>query len=471
MSEGIGFYYTIVKGDTLSRIALAHGLRSWQIIWDHPKNESFRNARSSPNNIFPGEIVWIPAEKMAPRGQSGKTNSYTISPIGVKSLAFSNDYDGLLRNDSDWTSSGTPINEPKWDQTHSDPIAFPIKTIPELEVTFHVEMIPSIKGEFFGDADALFLTYRGKGDFYKGDVTYKTKAQGAIWDVIKKYSEDIKIEWKITTKQGTINAGVTRHIIYGIFGDPINEGLPEDGATTKRMDTAMQWVIQTLRREPDEIVEKLFGFFQGYTLNFNMLPKELRDELDADPVKKQKLTNAGFASYLKEDIGGAWPLAEFKKYGGECQAIVRLIRGMLHQIGCPGIIEVMYVNAVAPNHLKPVISSYGTVCLGPDSKKKYALVDGEVHIDGIYGKNDKVGFNNYEAYMKFTFKDKSGVDRVAWIGGGVGKVGSVETSKKDEVRQLENSLIKVFWALVEYEPVSPDGVEVKRKITRIWSYK
>jgi hypothetical protein len=407
---------------------------------------------------------------MAPRGKSGKTNSYTISIVGVKSLAFSNDYDGLLRNDSDWAPSGTPIQEPKWDQMHSEPIVFPIKTIPELEVTFHVEMVPSIKGEFFGNGDALFLTYQGEGDFYKGDVTCKTRAEGAIWDVVKKYSEDIKIEWKITTKQGTINEGVTRHIIYGIYGNPINEGLPEDGATTKRMDTAVEWHTATGEREPVKIVKALFARMPFYRLSFDDLPKTDQDYLNGHPQEKQSLESAGFPGYLNIAIGGAWPLVQYYQYCAECQAIVRLIIGILHQIGFPGTLERKYVNADAPDIRKQIIGDYGTSPRGPDPTKKYALVDGEVIVGRVYQAADGVGFNRFEAYLKFSYTTSSGVNRVAWFGGGTGIKGDADASDSTAVQELEKSLILVFWGMAEIELIDPTPRNWKFKVTKIWQY-
>ena len=53
-------YYTIKKGDWLSKIARRHGLSSWKVIYDHKENEEFRKKRPDPNLIYPGDVIFIP---------------------------------------------------------------------------------------------------------------------------------------------------------------------------------------------------------------------------------------------------------------------------------------------------------------------------------------------------------------------------------------------------------------------------
>src|SRR5690348_5094825 len=52
--------YTVQQGDCLSSIAHARRLADWRIIDDHPNNASFRNLRSDPNVIFPGDELFVP---------------------------------------------------------------------------------------------------------------------------------------------------------------------------------------------------------------------------------------------------------------------------------------------------------------------------------------------------------------------------------------------------------------------------
>ena len=40
-----------------------------------------------------------------------------------------------------------------------------------------------------------------------------------------------------------------------------------------------------------------------------------------------------------------------------------------------------------------------TACTGPNSTRKYVLVDGEVKVGRLYNQED-IGWNNYEAFMQ-----------------------------------------------------------------------
>lgn len=57
--------YVVKAGDTLGKIALAHGFRSYKDIYDHPDNTAFRAKRPNPNLIFPGDVLMIP-NKISP---------------------------------------------------------------------------------------------------------------------------------------------------------------------------------------------------------------------------------------------------------------------------------------------------------------------------------------------------------------------------------------------------------------------
>jgi hypothetical protein len=59
------------------------------------------------------------------------------------------DYDGLIENDSDWTYSGSPIDEPKWDQAHSDPVVRYIDTKTTLDVTREFYFVFNKSGMYY----------------------------------------------------------------------------------------------------------------------------------------------------------------------------------------------------------------------------------------------------------------------------------------------------------------------------------
>ena len=46
--------YTIKQGNTLSKIALYYGLRSYVAIYDHPESVDFRTLRPARNLAYPG---------------------------------------------------------------------------------------------------------------------------------------------------------------------------------------------------------------------------------------------------------------------------------------------------------------------------------------------------------------------------------------------------------------------------------
>jgi hypothetical protein len=72
------------------------------------------------------------------------------------------------------------------------------------------------------------------------------------------------------------------------------------------------------RNDPHVVVGMLFSDFPKYTLTENA-----------------KLAAFNHPSYFNS-VGGAWPMADHIAETGECQAIVRFIRAVLMQIGCPG---------------------------------------------------------------------------------------------------------------------------------------
>ena len=59
MSESL-LEYTIVSGDTLSKLSARHDLQSWRDIYYHPRNADFRIKRPNPSRIYPGDVVMIP---------------------------------------------------------------------------------------------------------------------------------------------------------------------------------------------------------------------------------------------------------------------------------------------------------------------------------------------------------------------------------------------------------------------------
>jgi hypothetical protein len=52
--------YTVISGDTLTKIAKQHGFDDWRVIYNHPSNAAFKAKRPNPDKIFPGDVIVIP---------------------------------------------------------------------------------------------------------------------------------------------------------------------------------------------------------------------------------------------------------------------------------------------------------------------------------------------------------------------------------------------------------------------------
>lgn len=56
--------HTVKQGECLARIVKEYGFRDWQKIFDHPKNKEFKEKRSSPNILMPGDKIFIPDKEV-----------------------------------------------------------------------------------------------------------------------------------------------------------------------------------------------------------------------------------------------------------------------------------------------------------------------------------------------------------------------------------------------------------------------
>ena len=230
-------------------------------------------------------------------------------------------------------------------------------------------------------------------------------------------------------------AGVSgMHVVYVTYDLPIDTGLVEDGVTLHRMKKTIAWFGKAWaagKRKPADLIESVFAKFSGYVLGFEMLSRAQRTYLVRHPAALAKLEDAGFPTFMKDAKGGAWPLAEFSNYGGECQAIVRLTRAMAHQVGLPGTFQIKYVSSQPADPYKTRILDDPSVDpAGPLPGWDYALVDGAVSVGGQYGAADGVGFNRYEAFLKYT---DGGV--ITWFGGGIGRMPA--STKEDDLVKVD----------------------------------
>lgn len=59
----MGTKYTIKQGDYLAKIAQKHGIADWKTIFHHPSNKALRERRKVPEQLAPGDKIYIPGKK------------------------------------------------------------------------------------------------------------------------------------------------------------------------------------------------------------------------------------------------------------------------------------------------------------------------------------------------------------------------------------------------------------------------
>lgn len=77
--------YIVVAGDNLSRIASRHGIRYWQNIYLATENEAFRNIRTNPDLIFPGDQIHIPERELIQPMEQQPTMIHRNVPLFTQS--------------------------------------------------------------------------------------------------------------------------------------------------------------------------------------------------------------------------------------------------------------------------------------------------------------------------------------------------------------------------------------------------
>ncbi len=381
-----------------------------------------------------------------------------VETFKVLKVRFSSDHNKMKDNDKDWRNTGK-VFEPEWvNGKHSKPLSHTFDK--EVEVEIEVEVGPegaeAKNVKLVGKGSTAFMNFEATGiELKAGKSKHKLKSKGKIPKKVQKFA-NLKVAWsaEIPEHGAKKSAPDSEHLLYAIIAEPREEGRPEDGATAKRMEKGVEWVASANTLDPHKIVNHCFGKFDHYVLSWSFVSQSKLDYLKKHPDIKKQIEDDGFATFTDSSVGGAWPLAQWNEYGGECQAMVRCIRGVLTQVGCPGDAAVKYVNASADKPYTAQIRSNGTRCNGPKESQgyRYALVDSRVDKGKFYDDNSGVGWNNYEAYMRFDHDGKFG-----WFGGGIGKLPSTQNP------------LNVFYGLAEFKSKYKNG-SYQREVTELWNY-
>jgi hypothetical protein len=396
------------------------------------------------------------------------------------------------RADWSWSASGTPLPKPEWQGGSSAPACLQRGTRLSATVTLDLKLANAkpITGRLIAHdtaenrRDLSLRSDRITLDSGTHSVPVKAKSRLSGWPA---WIADRTLRWTFKTAKGAIQLGTTGpHTVLTTFDRPLNEKKPEDGPTHARMLRATRIVSTAGKAHPVQLIDDLFGAFSGYVLGFRYLSESLQKHVEKTEHLKPYMLNVDWPRFLHNGApakraaqGGAWPLGTLEDYGGECQAIVRYIRGILVQLGHAGEIEPMYVNADARAPQTAIVRDYGTRCAGPRdaSGYSYSLVDQPVEVGKKYDvKGDEVGWNNFEAFLRYTYQ-RDGKTYQAWYGGGIGYVGetpveanAADTTTRKKRLQFEQDLLHVFYGLAESKIVKR-GTKRYRKVTQYWKYR
>jgi len=373
------------------------------------------------------------------------------STIRIESIRVDSDHGALRGCDepSGWRWSERACPAITWTPVSRAPVSHTLGEKVRLEVTLDVAEAPPAP-----------MTLEGKGP---GGIQFRqtipaspgTSAITLVSDgTLARRLEDLSFDvcWSVSGAPAVAPA-VTSLPMLVTMGPPRSEPAApykEDGATPRRVAKAVEWAKQANSLEPHAIVEALLRRFPYYAL----LPNpDVPAEYD-------------HPRYFNE-IGGAWPMVDHVAASGECQAIVRLVRGMLAQIGAPGEARMLVVWAdpdqgggerplVAEWEKNPRAGLSKTMKVG-DKHLAAALVDGPVVEGKTYppshtrlpdGKSSP-GLNRYEACLEFSH---GGITR--YYCGGVGVLSS------------RHDILKVFWGLVWVEFLPDEGYRVEKIVQR-----
>lgn len=447
-----------------------------------------------------------------------------IERVAVTQLRFLDDHGlltDLVRSGEDWRRGGTKFVDKqggahwRWDG-ESHPASVTKGTRLTLEVDLQVGS---------ADADPIDCIVKAVATLRAGDsgapkaftftattilggqptIRLRLSAEEPLADQVF-LADDWALDWTVEAAGRTFIAGQTGpHRLYVTFGTPNpatqTETTPfgtviapplEAGITDKRMNAAItltedMWrtsipIIEANRnvdldkKEPHDLAWAMNCAVQGYTLQADAsVPAQFRQP-----------------TYLNQDAGpwqgGAWPLTAYREQRAECQAIVRLLRAMILQIGMPGQADyvVVYAHENVNRGTTALVDS--VVPTDPDPAKyrfdpkrqammlqaglsrdflRVGMVNGQPteQVLSLAAERVAVGmtlnpgdvFNTFEACLRYTQGGKT-----YYYGGGI--VGERFDSPEAVLRFS-------FWGLVWHSHVQVNGVNQRRVDEIVATYK
>ncbi|HEV3029227.1 MAG TPA: hypothetical protein VG457_16735, partial [Planctomycetota bacterium] len=377
-----------------------------------------------------------------------------LTQFQILDVTFTSDHDKLKDYDKDWKNLGKRFGKPEWRSGCNHPISHTQDKKVALKVKFKAGPpegrtqygVLTGKGPFYLAFDS------GRRSIFPGENTLTLECPRELPISIVKRREEIAWTLKLE-KDGVLDGGSTGpHVIFCTYDAPRDDQAgkrQEDGVTSKRMEAAVELAGEIDTDVPHKLVDHLMGMFPRYSLS-------------ASPKIPPQY---GHPSYQNFE-GGAWAMAQFRE-PGECQAIVRLVTGVIRQLGVPGESEsvVVYAHPDAPrvareDPLKPGSGLTAVAIMVGESRWKAALTDQIVQEGAFYppshsrldgGKSP--GFNSYEACLKFT---EGG--RTVYYAGGAGQKLSAEHTL--------HCFKQLIWMERVAHPTKGDGIIVRKVLAR-----
>lgn len=368
-----------------------------------------------------------------------------ITSITVVAVKFLSDHDLLKDYTADWKDGGTRFAKPEWTAAVRHPLSHSLDEKVKLEVT--IEVLPKdacpetgdLKGvgpEGYSPAVSKVMEFKKAGVRFQHGMSPVTLESDL--NVIKTIQKlDFRIDWTSTGTSVALS-GRTANPVFVTIAKPRDPGQASHGVTLKRMELAVGLVAPMATTNPQTIVHELMKKLPYYVLH-------------ANPAVPSKFSHP---NYFNAE-GGAWPIADYLGYYAECQAIVRFVRKIIKQLGAPGDGEMVYVFADPATPLAAKEDPEGKSKPALHSHPGFALVDQKVTAADIGRRyppshtrlpdgSVSMGFNAYEACLKFTAKDgpegKSGALVTYYYPGGTGG------SRQNDI---DTVLKKSFFALVQ----------------------
>jgi len=374
------------------------------------------------------------------------------SVVRIRSIRVESDHGALFGCDEakGWRWSGVICPEPEWSASAAIPVSHSFGETVRLRVALDVGAAPSAPMLLRGEGPSN-LYFEGVLPEAPGDASLALTSSRPLERALAAISFEIR--WSIEGGVEAVSPPLTSIPMFVTFGPPVKAPVMrylEDGATPRRMEKAVEWAKSAGSLDPHGIVASFLHRFPHYAL----LP---------DPSVPEALDHPRYFN----DLGGAWPMVDHVKASGECQAIVRLVRGMLAQLGAPGRARmlVFWADPDKGGGEKPLSADWeeqpgaglSKMKIVGDKRLVAALVDSPVVEGKTYPPShtrmpdgsSSPGLNRYEACLEFSHGGST-----RYYCGGVG----VLSSTRD--------ILKVFWGLVWVEILPDEGFRVETIVRR-----